>query len=88
MRLYRKRGRSADMVTASEIAEFVYFPEAWRLASGLGLKPGNRAALNVGTRHHKQKAVVERVAGGFIGIGRLLSVLAVLVLLLLWMLSR
>jgi hypothetical protein len=88
MRFYRKRGRSADMVTASEIAEFVYCPEAWRLASGLGLKPGNRAALESGDRHHAAKAMAERVAGGFIGIGRLVAVLAVLVLILLWVFAR
>ncbi len=33
------------MVTASEIAAFVYCPEAWRLEHGLGLEAGNREAL-------------------------------------------
>ena len=83
-----KQGREPEMVTASEIAAFVYCPEAWRLEHGLGLEPGNRAALGAGTRHHERKAVAERIAGGFVGIGRLVAVVAVVVLLLLWMLSR
>jgi hypothetical protein len=83
MRFYRKRGRAADMVTASEIAAFVYCPESWRLQYGLGLKAGNRAALDAGTRHHERKAVAERIAGGWITLGRFLAVLAAVVLLLL-----
>jgi len=66
------------MVTASEIAAFVYCPEAWRLEHRLGLEAGNRAAM----------AAAELVAGGFIGIGRLVAVLAVLALLVLWVISR
>jgi CRISPR/Cas system-associated exonuclease Cas4 (RecB family) len=34
MKLYQKRGRGSDMVTATEIAEFVYCPEQWRLQEG------------------------------------------------------
>ena len=60
-----------------------FCPEAWRLQYGLGLEPGNRAALDAGDQHHEQKAVAERIAGGSICIGRLVAVLAVLVLLLL-----
>ncbi len=58
------------------------------MQEGLGLEAGNRAALEVGERHHERKAVAERIAGGFIGIGRLVAVLAVLAMLLLWALSR
>ena len=76
------------MVTASEIAAFVYCPEAWRLEHALGLEPENRAALDVGERHHAGKAVAERVAGGAVAVGRLVAVLAVVVLLLLWVFSR
>ena len=47
-----------------------------RLEHGLGLPPGNRAALKAGDRHHVRKAIAERVAGGGIGLGRLLVVLA------------
>jgi hypothetical protein len=76
------------MVTASEVASYVYCAEAWRLEHGLGLKPGNRAALEAGRRHHRRKAAAERVAGGSIGLGRVLAVLAGLGLLLLWVLTR
>jgi hypothetical protein len=73
------------MVTAAEVANFVYCAEAWRLEHGLGLTPGNRAALKAGTRHHQRKAAAERVAGGAIGLGWILAVLAaVALLLLLW----
>jgi hypothetical protein len=77
------KGRGSEMVTASEIAAFVYCPEAWRLEHGLGLEAGNREAMAAGERHHGRKAAAERVAGGFIGIGRLVAVLAVVALLLL-----
>ncbi|MGB2610087.1 MAG: hypothetical protein WBC80_14010 [Isosphaeraceae bacterium] len=62
-----------------------FCPEQWRLQYGLGLEPENRAALAAGERHHARKAVAERVASGSITLGRLLAVLAVVVLLLwLW----
>jgi hypothetical protein len=80
-------GRS-DLISAAEIASFVYCPEQWRLESGLGLEPGNRAAIDAGNRHHARKAVAERVAGGSLAVGRVLVVLAVLGLFLLWVLTR
>ena len=76
-------GSDRDLVTASEIGAFVYCKEAWRLQHGLGLEPGNRAAMDAGTQHHEQKAVAERIAGGSIMLGRFLAVLAAVVLLLL-----
>ncbi len=88
MRRNAKQSQGPEMVTASEVAAFVYCPEAWRLEHGLGLEAGNREALEAGERHHAGKAAAERVAGGFIGIGRLVAVLAVVALLLLWVLSR
>ena len=88
MRWSLKQGRGPEIVTASEIAAFVYCPEAWRLEHGLGLEAGNREAIEAGGRHHERKAAAERVAGGFIGIGRLVAVLAVVALLLLWVICR
>jgi hypothetical protein len=82
MRRDRRQG-SDDLVTATEIAAFVYCPEAWRLEHGMGLEPENREAWAAGDRHHARKAVVERIAGGSITLGRFLAVLAVVVLLLL-----
>lgn len=84
----RSQESGPELVTASEIAAFVYCQEAWRLEPGLGLEPGNREALDAGTRYDEGKAVAERVTGGAVAVGRLVAVLAVVVLLLLWMLSR
>ena len=72
-----------DLISAAEIASFVYCPEQWRLEHGLGLEPGNQAAIDAGNRHHDHKAVAERVAGGSITLGRILAALAAVVLLLL-----
>ena len=88
MRRGNWRESGPEMVTASEVASFVFCPEAFRLEHGLGLEPGNRAARVAGDRHHAGKAAAERVAGGTIGLGRLLVVLAVLGLLLWWVLAR
>ena len=74
---FKASSRRGDLVTAAEIASFVYCPEQWRLESGLGLEPGNRAAMDAGNRHHARKAVAERVAGGSLSVGRVLVVLAV-----------
>jgi hypothetical protein len=82
MRLYRRR--DSRMVTATELACFEYCKEQWRLQYALGLEPGNRAALDAGARHHAGKAVAERVAGGSIGVGRMLIVVALLLLILWW----
>lgn len=75
-------------LSAQEIACYAYCPEQWRLQYGLKLPPGNRAALDTGTRHHERKALAERLAGGLIAVGRFLAVLAVLGLFLWWVRSR
>jgi hypothetical protein len=81
----QNRQQSSDLITAQEIACWAYCPEQWRLQYGQGLPAANRAELNAGTRHHEQEEVVERVAGVSIALGRILAVLAVLVLLVvLW----
>jgi hypothetical protein len=71
------------MVSAQEVASWVYCPEQWRLESGLGLEPGNREALGAGNRHHARKAAAERIVGGAVALGRFLAVIAIVVLLLL-----
>jgi hypothetical protein len=76
------------MVTASEIASFVYCPEQWRLQYGMGHLPENQKGLDAGERHHAWKAIAERVAGGSIGLGRLLVVIALAGLLLIWLAWR
>jgi len=84
----RRLPKNSGPITAAEIAPWAYCPEQWRLQYGLGLKPANRAALDAGTRHHAEKAVVGRIAASAVVIGRLVAVLAALVLLLLWVFSR
>src|SRR5262245_60971991 len=43
MRRVESSGAGArELVTASEVAAFVYCPEEWRLEYGLGLEPENR----------------------------------------------
>jgi hypothetical protein len=85
--MWRRRGRRRpdNLISANEIACFAYCPESWRLEYGMGLEPKNREALAAGDRHHARKAVAERIAGGSITLGRILAVLAAMVLfLLLW----
>ena len=69
-------------ITASEIASFAYCPEQWRLQYGLGMAAENQAARDAGTRHHKGKAVTERIAGSALFLGRL--IVAAGLVLLLW----
>jgi hypothetical protein len=82
------RRAGADMITAAEIACFAYCPEQWRLQYGLELFPANRAALDAGNRHQWWKAVAERIAGRFIGVGRAIIIAVVLLLVLLWAVWR
>ena len=79
--------KSPEIVTASEIAEFVYCPEAWRLAR-LGHESTNQPEREAGTTHHARKATAERVAGGSIAVGRWLILAALLALAALWAFSR
>ena len=74
-------------VTASEIANWVYCPEAWRL-DALGLQTANQQERAAGTRHHAEKATAERTAGGAVAFGFGLIAMAVLALALLWWLQR
>jgi hypothetical protein len=47
-----------DTVTASEIGDFVYCEEAWRL-SALGHPSSNQAVRDHGTAHYAQKVAAE-----------------------------
>jgi hypothetical protein len=83
-----RQKNSPELVTAAEIACFVYCPEQWRLEYGLGLKPGNQPALDAGDRRHGRKALAAQVAGGSIGLGRVLIAVGLALLLLLWLVWR
>jgi hypothetical protein len=85
------RKRASDLVTAEEVACFAYCPEQWRLQHRLGFHSANQEALNAGVRHHTRKAVAERLAVGSMMLGRVLVVIALLVLALLsllWVFGR
>ena len=79
----KRFGSEHGLVTASEIAAFAYCSEQWRLQYGLGLEPGNRAALDAGDRHHARKAVAEQIGAGSITLGQFLAVFAAVALLVL-----
>ena len=81
----KRRRVDQDLISADELACFAYCPEQWRLQHGLGLPPANRTELEAGTRHHRRKAVAERVAGGSINVGEMLVIAALLILALLWL---
>ena len=74
-----------DTVTASEIADFVFCPESWRLRQ-VGTPSANRVEQDAGTTHHTAKATAERVAGGSIALGRALIALALMALAAWWFL--
>ena len=48
-----------EMVSASEIASYAFCPVAWRLASGLGLRPNNERQLARGEDIHAKTAAIE-----------------------------
>jgi hypothetical protein len=79
-------GRPPATVTASEIASWVYCPEAWRLLS-IGHESANQDARDVGTAHHQKTAAAEVVAGRSIAVGRVLIFAALMGLALLWWLT-
>jgi hypothetical protein len=57
------------------------------LSTGWGWKRGIGKRLDAGTRQHARKAVAERLAGGAIGIGKMIVIVAVLMLPL-WLVWR
>jgi hypothetical protein len=79
-----------DTVTASEVAEWVFCPESWRLAR-TGHDPTNKPQREAGKAHHARKAAVEIAAGGPIAAGRTLifsALVAFAALAAFWWLSR
>ena len=79
--------RPPETVTASEIADYLYCPEAWRL-SATDAPSANQPGRDAGTIHHARKAAAEVTAGRSIAIGRVLIVVALLALAILWAISR
>ena len=76
-----------ETVTASEIADYVYCPESWRL-SATGAPSANRHERDAGIIHHTRKAEAEVTAGRSIAIGRVLILVALMALAILWVIAR
>jgi hypothetical protein len=79
--------RPPGSVTASEIASYVFCPEAWRLAQ-LAHQPSNQAERDAGTVLHARTADTERTATAAITLGRVLIVIGLLTLGLYWVIHR
>jgi hypothetical protein len=62
-----------ETVTASDIANWVFCPEAWRL-SATGAPSVNQTTHDSGTAHRTEKATAEMVAGRSIALGWWLSI--------------
>lgn len=86
--MFERHEDSPDVVTAHEIGTFVFCPEQWRLEYGLGLEPGNQAALRSGNQHHARKQTAEQTAGRLLQIGRKVIAAALILLFVLWILGR
>jgi hypothetical protein len=71
-----------DVVSATEIASFVYCPEQWRLQHGLGFESANAVSLSRGEAFHAKSASVEMGTRRASWIGVTLIALAGIVLLL------
>jgi hypothetical protein len=70
------------VVSATEIASFIYCPEQWRLQHGLGNESENTAALSRGEAFHAKNASVVVGTRRSSWVGLVLIVLAVVLLLL------
>ena len=76
-----------EIVSASEIAEWVWCPESWRLKA-VGLKPSNEAKLLEGEKQHAQTAGLELVSQRAIMLGFLLLLAAAVVPVVLFFLPH
>jgi hypothetical protein len=70
------------VVSATEIASFVYCPEQWRLEHGLGNESENTASLSRGEAFHTRSATLEVRTRKASWVGLVLIALAAVVLLL------
>jgi hypothetical protein len=70
-----------ELITATEIACFAYCPEQWRLEYGVGMASANQEIRDAGARHHADKAMGERIAGGSMTLGRVMLFLVFIGLL-------
>ena len=78
----------SGIVSASEVASWVYCPEQWRLQYGLGHKSENVASLNRGERFHESTAAVERSSRRVLQLAGILIIVAVLLLVVVLLVRR
>jgi len=72
---------SSGVVSATEVASYVYCPEQWRLQHGLGNRSTNTASLARGSALHAKTAAVEVRSRQAIALAFVLVVLAALLVL-------
>ncbi len=60
--------QNPEIVTASEIADYVFCPLAFQRRIN-GTPSANQPQLDTGIAQHSRKATAERVAGGSIAVG-------------------
>jgi hypothetical protein len=82
------RRPNSEVVSASEIASWVYCPEQWRLQYGLGHKSENVASIDRGERFHESTAAVERSSRRILRLAGILIVVAALLLVVLLLVRR
>jgi hypothetical protein len=73
--------RRSDVVSASEIASFIYCPEQWRLQCALGNRPEDVESLARGESFHRATARVDVWSRRLLRLGTILLVLALLVVI-------
>ena len=84
----RHRASHSDVVSASEVASWVYCPEQWRLQYGLGHDSENVASLDRGERFHESTAAVERSSRRVLRLAGILIIIAVLLLVVVLLVRR
>ena len=81
------RQPNSEVVSASEVASWVYCPEQWRLHR-LGHKSENVASIDRGERFHESTAAVERSFRSVLRLAGILIVVAALLLVVVLLVRR
>jgi hypothetical protein len=84
---HRSEHRSG-IVSASEVASWVYCLEQWRLHYGLGHESENVASLARGERFHESTAAVERSSRRILRLAGILIVVAALLVAVVLLVRR